>query len=129
MKRLIAMLALLALCGCANLNTTAFNAEKLLADTGTGSVHSYNVYYQQATNGATAAKIDSLNKERDQIYDASQKLAAVLAVAETARLAYATNQTPATKAALQLSMSALSANSGAVTGAVANAMAPFSTLK
>lgn len=129
MKRFMATFALVALCGCAGLPTTAFNTTKLLVDSGKSSVHLFNVYYAEQTNGASADKIASLNKERDQIYDAAKKMSAVAAVEEEARLAYSTNQTPAAKAILQQSMANVAANSGAVTGAVANAMAPFSTLK
>jgi len=128
MYKYLVSLALVVVCGCADLNTNAFRAEKLAADTGVSSVHSFNAYYSMATNGASVAKIDELNKTRDQIYDASRKLSAVLSVTEAARLAYATNSTPATESTLRTALSALSANSGNITDVVAGAMAPYSPL-
>lgn len=123
-------IAFIRLCsGCADLNTTVFRSEKILADTAQASVHGFNQYYIVATNGASADKIASLNKDRDVVYDASRKLSAVLAVTEASRLAYSTNTTPANKAVLQQNLATLTSNSSNVTNTVANAMAPFSTLK
>lgn len=123
-KQGIGILMLFVVCGCADLNTTAFNTTKLLADTGTASVHSFNVYYTNAIVGATAEQVAALDQRKVQVYDASRKLGAVLAVAEEARLAYATNKTPATTAVLQQSLANVSANSGNVTSVVANALSP-----
>jgi len=130
MKKLSVFLLLLPLflIGCADLNTNAYHSERLAADVGVSGVHTFNVYYGTATNGAAPAKIDELNKTRDQVYDASRKLSAVLAVTEAARLAYSTNATPANEATLRSALSALSANSGNITGLVDNAMSPFSPL-
>lgn len=129
-KRLLTIGLLLGLCtGCADLNTTAFRSEKLITDTGTASVHMYNVYYTNAINGASVAEVQSLSAKRDQVWDASRKLGAAIAVVEATRLAYATNQNPATKAVLQSALSSLNANAGNVTNTVGTAMAPFSNLK
>lgn len=129
MKKLIPLFGLLILTGCADLNTNAFRAEKLAADTGVAGVRSFNAYYQIDTNGASPAKIDELNKTRDQVYDASRKLSAMLSVVEASRLIYGTNATPATEGLLRNNLSLLSANAGSVTNLVANAMAPYSTIK
>lgn len=129
MKYLLLLFAVVLLAGCADLNTNVYNSEKLLADTAQASVHGFNQYYTVATNGATQAKIDSLNKDRDVVYDASRRLAAVLAVTEASRLAYSTNATPANKVMLQQNLSTLVANSSNVTNTVATAMAPFSNFK
>lgn len=128
MCKYVISLALLTLVGCADLNTNAFRAEKLAADTGGSSVHSFNAYYNVATNGASAKTIDELNKTQDQVFDASRKLSAVLSVTEAARLAYSTNSSPANEAVLRSALSSLGSNAGNVTGTVANAMAPYSTL-
>ncbi len=125
MKKLIPLLALL-LAGCADLNTTSFRSEKLLADSAEASVRGFNLYYHSATNGATPEKIASLNKERDQVYDASRKTAAVLLVVESARIAYSTNASPANEQALTSALAAMEANSAAVTNSVAGALGPFS---
>lgn len=121
-------LTLLAI-GCADLNTSVYRTEKLLADNGTAAVSGFNQYYSLATNGASPQRIDELSKTRDQIYDASRKLSAVLAVTEASRLAFSTNASDANKAVLQRNLGLLGANSGNVTSLVDNAMAPFSTVK
>lgn len=129
MKKILTLTLMLAvLCGCASLNTVAFRAEKLTADTAKSSTHLFNEYYKGATNGASPAKVTELNNTRDQIYDADRKLAAVLAVTEAARLQYATNPTPATEVALRSSLSALGDNRSNLTNTVANALAPYSTV-
>lgn len=127
MKYLL-ILATCLLAGCADLNTTAFRLEKAYADQATGAVHGFNEYYAATTNGASTKQLDELNKTRDLIYEAARKSAAVLAVTEASRLAYSTNTTPTAKVVLQQNLSALGANSGNVTNAVATAFAPFSTL-
>lgn len=117
--------ACLALSGCmADLNTTAFRLNKLAADGGVQGVHNFNVYYRTATNGMSAEKVADLDKTRDQVYDASRKLSAVLAVSESARLAYSTNANPTTEASLNAALSAVAANQSSVTGIVANALSP-----
>jgi hypothetical protein len=127
--KLTALFAVLFLVGCADLNTNVYNSEKLLADGATASVAGFNRYYEIATNGASPQKIAELNSQRDQVWGASRKLSAVLAVTELSRLIYATNATPVNKALLQQNLSSLAANSGNVTSTVANALSPYSTVK
>lgn len=123
-KLIISFTFAIALCGCGSLNTTAFNTEKLLADTAIGSVHNFNIYYSNATNGLAADKLAALNARRDEVYDASRKLSAALAVTEATRIAYSTNASPANKVLLQSAVGTLSVNSSNVTNVVANAMSP-----
>ncbi len=128
--RILAAAALIALAGCfssgcaGDLNTTAFRLNKLAADAGVQGVHNFNVYYHTATNGMPAEKVADLDKTRDQVYDASRKLSAVLAVSESARLAYSTNANPVTEASLSSALGAVAANQTTVTGIVAGALSP-----
>lgn len=103
-KLLIPFVSILVILGCSNLNRNLYNAENLAADAGTVAVHEFNVYYTNAmTQATTPQQLADLVKQRNQVHDASRKLAASLLTLDTFRLAYAsapntTNQLAATMA-------------------------------
>lgn len=106
--------------GCASFNATVFNTEKTAADTGVASVHAYNQLHdiEISDAGTNTAKIDDINRQRDQVYEASRRLGASLRLVETLRLAYATNSASTNKIALQSGLSALSENSSNIAALV-----------
>lgn len=113
MKKLLTLTGCaLLLCGCANLNKTAFNAENLAADTGIGAVSSFNAYYNANTNKAT------LTEAKNTVYDASKKLSVSLATTEKIRQDYATNSATSNKTALTISLEVLSENTSNIVSVV-----------
>lgn len=104
--------------GCTTPNATAFNATSLVADSATAGVHTWNLYYHQATNGVTAAQLATLNSQRDQVYDASRKLSAALQVANDLRLEIKTNSANTNLTALQVAIAAASSQASNVVNLV-----------
>lgn len=109
MKRILVVSSLLLVTGCANFSNTAFRAEKIAADTAYGALHSWVIYYKNATNGAPSEEIQKLNERAIQFNELSRKVGTTLATTESLRAQYSTNQT--IKPILQNSLEALTSQS------------------
>jgi hypothetical protein len=96
--------------GCASFNTTAFRLEKTTADGGAAAVHSFNSYYQAATNGMPEDELAKLNAQRTAVYLASRRLGASLSAVESLRADYERNLTSTNRSALQIGLTVASDN-------------------
>lgn len=122
---LIMLLLLIAfLPGCTSLNSAAFNSENTLADLATGAGHSFNVWYNQQTNHATATELDTLNGQRAEVYAGIENVGRSLAIAEALRQAYATNSASTNAAALTVGLEVLGDQATNVVQLVRAFMAP-----
>ena len=92
------------LSGCASFNANVFNTENIIADAATQATHTFNVYYQAATNGASPDAVAKLDAARDTIYARDQELAKSLGVVEGLRLAYVANSADTNKTVLQIAL-------------------------
>lgn len=108
---LLAIFAIVSVCalagyGCASTSATVFNTTKTIADGARGATHAFNVYYHQATNGATSDAVQKLEAQRTALYDADRKLSASLNIVENLREAYDTNAAPDNLTALNIALQA-----------------------
>ena len=92
---------------CALFGTNVWNTAKVAGDTGRASVHAWNLWYAQATNGVSANTLSNLNAEQTQVYDASRKLGASLIILTNLAESYTLNSADTNKAALQAGLDAV----------------------
>ena len=111
--------------GCASASNAAFSTEKALGDAGVEAGHSFNVYYLQATNGATASQLEALNAQRARVYTSLTDLGESLAIVEGARLAYATNPAATNSAALVVALTVVTQQETNVVSLVESFMGPL----
>jgi len=96
--------------------TSVYHTEKLISDSATGAVHTFNVYYKQQTNAAPASA--ELESTRTQIYAASRKLSAMLNVVDQARLNYTQNPAQTNQSAMFIALQAASDQSSNIIAVV-----------
>ena len=106
----IVLLAGVAFVGCQSAPTAFFNAEKLAVDGATGSMHTYNLYYRQATNAAASdpLKCQKLTQDAQVVWGYGTNFYRTITVVDSLRAAYELNSADTNRTALEAALAALS---------------------
>jgi len=95
--------------GCTSFSTTAFRSEQLIVDGATGSMHAWNLYYQQQTNavGTNVQACIALQQRNNIVLGYATNFYRTLVLVDGLRQVYETNSAATNRAALQAGMEAL----------------------
>lgn len=110
------------LMGCAGLNRNVYEAENTTTDGISSARHTFNVWYQEEMQVATAAKdsnrITELNADRDYVRAQTYRAGTALRTIDQLRQDVAANANSTNTAALQIALDALPAVGSNLTWAV-----------
>ena len=107
------MTAAIIVAGCASFNATVFRSEKMAVDSAYAATHSFNQYYSNAiaSGKLSSQEASSLDKTKEQLYDADVKLSATIETLDAARAVYALNSADTNKSKVLLLIGAVGTQS------------------